>query len=124
MTTFNDLAPWPETVEQATAETLAKNLAVYGLANQQRLLDALGTGDSDSVQLEAIPHIVNAYGLVKLLRALGECDRDRADEVARGLWADWDAGDSLGEWLWEWLTEYGIDPKRVAEVAAQAKPAT
>lgn len=112
--TLNDIAPYPQDQDEVTAEKLTRNLAVYAQANFRWMLDDA----SDGKRREAMMQVVNLYGLVKILRAFTERDPEGADEVARELWADWDAGDSLGEWLWEWLTEYGIDPEQVAEAAA------
>jgi hypothetical protein len=116
MNPLNDLAPYPQTADEVTAENVAKNLALFAYANHWRGLDP-GTSKTD--QHEATAQVVHLYGIVKLLRTLIELDREQANTVARELWADWDAGDSLGEWLWTWLTEYGIDPAQV-ETAAQA----
>lgn len=110
MTALEEIAPYPQNEDEVTAENLAKNLGVYAQLNHRRLLD-LETSKDD--QHEAVIQVVNLYGLVKLLRAFTASNPEAADAAARELWADWDAGDSLGEWLWEWLSEWRIDPELI-----------
>lgn len=45
---------------------------------------------------------VNTYGLALLLLTLHRDNPALADSVAAGLADAWDAGDSLGEWVYEW----------------------
>lgn len=64
--------------------------------------------------------LVQDYGLAYLLAALHRTDPEVADSAAAALADAWDAGDSLGEWAYQWaeeladgkpLTLYGIpDP--------------
>jgi hypothetical protein len=118
---LNDFAPYPEREEDATADCMARNFAVLGHANHCRMLD----GADDTERHEAVALVVSSYGFVYLLREFAAVDKDRADAAARDLWSAWDAGDSLGEWLWEWLkSDYGIDPEAVTCVAEEmlAKP--
>ena len=122
MTKLNDFAPYPEREEEATADRIARNFAVLGHANHRRMYDADANERND-----AVATVVNMYGFVYLLREFAEVDKDRADAAARDLWSAWDAGDSLGEWLWEWLSsDYGIDPAAVTQVVEKmcAEPPT
>lgn len=120
MTGLNNLAPYPRTEDAATAEAMAKSLAVRTQANFVRALD-LPPGHPD--ERAAFNALVSNFAIVYLLRALAEHAPERADEAARGLWSEWEAGDGIGEWAWEWLTEWGIDPEQVRAIteAAMAK---
>lgn len=118
MTKLNDLAPYPQTEDAATAEAMAKNHAVRTQANFVRALD-LPSGHPD--EKSAFNTLVSNFAIVYLLRALAEHAPDHADEVARGLWSEWNAGDSLGEWTWEWLTGWGIDPNQVNRIVEETQ---
>ncbi len=48
---------------------------------------------------------VQGYGLIYLLAVVREIDPTVADIAARDLVAAFDAGDSLGEWVWQWRNE-------------------
>ena len=110
---LNDIAPYPRRESDATADALARNLTVIAQSNWRRMLDTEMGEDTRS----ATNLLVNLYGIVKLLRALQAVAPETADEVARGLWGDWQDGGVLGEWLHAWLTEYGIAPERVDAAA-------
>lgn len=114
MTELNDLAPYPQTEGAATAEAMAKSHAVRTQAAFVRALDLPPGHPDDRAAFNAL---VWNFGITYLLRALAEHAPDHADEVARGLWSEWEAGDGLGEFAWEWLTEWGIDPKQVQAIA-------
>jgi hypothetical protein len=111
---LNDIAPYPRREADATADAMARNLTVVAQLNWRRMLDTETAEDTRA----ATNLLVNLYGIVKLLKALQAVAPETADEAARDLWADWQDGGALGEWLHAWLTEFGIAPERVDEVAA------
>lgn len=115
---LKDLAPYPTSAGEASAEALAKNLACYAHINFRQMLDLDATNDQ---QRQSMGQLVNLYGVVSTLRAFHEAAPDAADKAAADLWTAWDAGDSLGEWLWEWLSGWGIDPDRVIEAADRVR---
>jgi hypothetical protein len=107
--TSSNLAPYPTRVEDVTAHKLARHLAVEA---QRTLRTTMDTAD---VNRDAMARLVYGWGVVFLLRGLQDRTGDTvADAVAQDLWEAWEDGSGLGEWLWEWLTEYGIDPEAVA----------
>ena len=124
MTKLNDFAPYPERDEDATADSIARSTAVSAFARQQ-LIDEYMNDNSPKgkrLYMTEIGTLVNQYGVVFLLRELAEVDPGRADAAAKRLFGDWEDGGSVGEWLWEWLREYGIDPEQVNRAAsAQAR---
>lgn len=62
------------------------------------------------------------HDVAALLRALREVDPTKADEMARFVWGAADAGDSYGEWLYQWMTEEGLDADAIhAEGVAAGK---
>jgi hypothetical protein len=104
----SQLAPWPTSAEDVTADKLARHLAV----GAQRTLRT--TMDAPDVNRDAMARLVYGWGVTFLLRELQERSGVTiADAVAQDLWEAWEDGSSLGEFLWEWLTEYGIDPEAV-----------
>ena len=48
-----------------------------------------------------------------LLEAIRELDPAKADEIAERIIVAAEAGDSYGEWLWQWATELGLDADRL-----------
>lgn len=48
---------------------------------------------------------VEAFGVCYLLAVLHTLDPMVADIAARDLMGQWEAGDSLGEWVWQWRDE-------------------
>lgn len=122
MTALDDLAPWPTTEQEATADALIKSLAVQAYARNVRIE---WPGTEDKVKLAAYSHsigiLVNEYGVIALLRFLKEFHKDVADDAARDLWLDWQDGGVIPELLWDWLTEYKIDPDKVEEIAKAAE---
>lgn len=102
-------APYPTSAEAVTADKLAASLAVSAQRRLRATMDAAGL-DKTAMNL-----LVKEWGVIYLLRELEErAGMKVADDVARELWESWNDGSHLGEMLWEWLTEYGIDPEAVA----------
>lgn len=114
MTTLDDFAPYPAHPDDATAEGLARALAVRAQADfaRARTMDPADPGHSGTVT-----RMIKTVGIVRLLRALAQHAPGQADEIAAQLWAQWDTATGYGESLADWLTEYGIDPAAVNEVA-------
>ncbi|WP_329521198.1 hypothetical protein [Spirillospora sp. NBC_01491] len=110
---LNELAPYPRTEAEVTADALVRNLAVWAYANRSRRRAATTAAERDAATAE----IVNLYGIVKVLRALQTLAPDAADEVARGVWRDWEDGAAVDEWLSLWLAGYGIEPSAVDDAA-------
>jgi hypothetical protein len=103
-----ELAPYPKREEDVTAEGLARYYAVLA----ELRLGRIGL-PGNSVEAETI-------------EVLGYVHEYAADRAARAVWRALDAGEMTGEQLWEWLTEWGIDPDRLrgddgAPVAASSE---
>lgn len=116
MSNLNEIAPYPRSESEVTAESLVRSLMVQAQANRHRMFydrDANG----------AVPggaRLIDVYGVVKLMKVLQTVAPDVADEVARDLWSDWHDGAAVGEWLHAWLLGAGIDPERVNAAASDA----
>lgn len=115
---LDDLAPWPQTEAEATADAVAKAVAVSAWARQVHIHEMGVTDDNYHSQIGIL---VNEYGVVWLLKFLGDFHKDVADDAAREVWAEWEDGSGIHEWLWEWLTGWGIDPAQVAEIAERER---
>jgi hypothetical protein len=130
MSKLNDFAPYPtydrdaeKVVPEVTADNLARNMAVFA-QSQITAVDLLSvdhTEEGKRQYRDRVSILMQTFGVAFLLRALGEeTSQGMADEVAGNLWECWQDGVSVHELLWEWLTEYGIDPAEVSKVAAEA----
>ena len=119
-----DLIKWPELPEDedtATMDTLARYYAqTYQINN-----GAVQVFSPDDPRwARCIERMVHAYTAAYLCRALlrtADCDdtfsiSPDVDGVAREIVKDLNAGDSPGEWVWEWLTGWGMDPDALADV--------
>lgn len=112
---LNDIAPWPRTEDEATADSLGRFLVVQAWAHRTHRR----TATSDTDREWATSEIVNSFGIAWALRALQSVAPDTADEAARDLWLAWEDGAAVEEWLWSWLTGFGIDPAGVDAVAGE-----
>lgn len=107
MTTSNP-APYPTSAETVTAEGLARHMAVQAQRSNMKIMAAA------DMNRDAMARFVYEWSTTFLLReALAHLGPVTADEIARELWEALEDGSSLGEFLWEWLTEYGINPEQV-----------
>lgn len=134
MSTVEKFAPYPRDEDAVTADRLARHMAVAAQLTNSQIFTSMhardaaeGTDraekDSPLAKLTAEVHhltlvnAINEYAIVHLLRALIEHAPGQADEVAKDLWGVWEDGGAVGEWIWEWLTGYGIDPEAVRKAA-------
>lgn len=110
---LNDIAPYPRSVDEVTAYSLGRHLAVQAWVQRTHRRTATSGTDWEWSTSE----IVNLFAIVWLLRALQAVAPETADEAAKDLWLAWEDGGALGEWLHAWLVGFGIDPARVDAVA-------
>lgn len=114
------LAPWPKEEADATAAAMAR----YALVQAQAAYAATWAlpGSAEARELtRAVAVFADRWMLAAVLRALPLVgDAAKADETARNIWADVEAGDSMGERLWEWLTAVGVDPGEITEAVERA----
>lgn len=117
MNALDKIAPYPASEKEATAAAMARCYTAYA---QLHFRISLDHHDRDQAARSS-RSFVSCYGLAYLLRELEKhAGAEAANEVARNLWAEQDAGDGMGEWVWEWLEEYGIDPEAVNKIAEEA----
>lgn len=113
---LDGIAPYPRTGREATADALIKYSAAFGLMHSHI---ALNTASASDPQFQkSIACSVSSFTTAHLLREISRLAPESADAIARDLWSHWEGGE-LGEWLWEWLTEYGIDPAPIEGIAAE-----
>ncbi|MGI5414265.1 hypothetical protein [Actinomadura luteofluorescens] len=115
----NEFAPYPRTVDEATAEAMVRHLAVtarYRMTASDRLVDCR-TAEERTRYLDSVGLMIAEHSLAKTLRALIAHAPDHADEVARRVWTAWEDGAVIVEDLHSWLIGYGIDPERVDAAA-------
>jgi hypothetical protein len=121
---LNDLAPYPPTADQATADAVARAHTIRAQAGFLRNMDHAyftslpGQPGHDEVLADwqrNLGEMVGHFKAAFLTRALIEhAGQEVADEVTRQIHDALDDGGAVGEWLWAWLAGYGIDPVKVA----------
>jgi hypothetical protein len=129
MSSLEKFAAYPTSEQDVTADKLARISAVQAQASWSRIFPLLhakneakgkpNAKDADDIHYLTMANAVAEYTVVHLLRTLQEHAPEKADEVARDIWGTWEDGGAVGEWVWEWLAGYGINPD---EVSAAAKP--
>ncbi|MER6942535.1 hypothetical protein ABT294_00805 [Nonomuraea sp. NPDC000554] len=121
MSPLDQIAPYPKSEEEATAEAMAKHYAAFVQMHYHRAMNLLHHKEQPEKYRLSLNQVTQGYGVLYLLRELEErAGTKQADEVARLLWQEWDSGAGIGYDLWAWLKEYGIDPEAVNKVAVEA----
>ncbi|WP_326642970.1 hypothetical protein OG884_06015 [Streptosporangium sp. NBC_01755] len=127
MTSTDDLAPYPETPEEATAENLARHMAVEAHYSAtlnsprfQLMMAAEKTGenlaDKRSLYMLNQALMLAEHGVAFLLHELQRFAPDQADEVAARMWDMWE-DPPLQAITWDALESYGINPEQVSAAA-------
>ncbi len=127
--TLDDIAPYPATIDEATADRLARHLTVEAYADHaatailyEQANKAIGTPAERSAlgHYQATVNLMLAeWALSFLLRQIIRHAPRIADEMAQTIRENWDHG--LGDILRQVLTEYGIDPNQVTQAALLAE---
>lgn len=119
------VAPYPESDDPEVAVKLARHLAclvqsdIAHTASHYYMRSPVGDKQAARDYVLVIGRMVGNYGTLSLLRTLMLADLDLATGAASQLIDDVNAGEAVGERVWEWLEEYGIDPEKVG---ADTKP--
>lgn len=113
---LNEIAPYPRSESEVTAESLGRHLTVQAWAHRTHRQSATSLADREWATSE----VVNLFGIASFLRALQAVAPETADEAAKNLWLAWDDGGAIDEWLHTWLVGFGIDPERVNAAASDA----
>jgi hypothetical protein len=124
---LDEIAPYPRTVEEATAESVALHLVAEGyMLNSRRsglmrkMVEAEGTPEhAAAMERYAInlSAVTADYAAAKALRTIAAEDAELADTLAKAIWRFWEDGAAVGEELWHWLRQAGIDPDQVEAAA-------
>lgn len=67
--------------------------------------------------MACIVTMIAAHDRYVLLRALHGLSVEVADQAAHDIWLAAEAGDSYGEWVWQWCEEEGLDPGTIRSAA-------
>lgn len=112
----------PEPVNDSTVPNTAENVlrwtAVLGLRAYSDLESMPGKDDPDFTEKALrwflrFHEFTGAFNLHLVLTRLRQLDPAAADETADLIVRAYEAGDSYGEWLYQWVEEHGIDAQRV-----------
>jgi hypothetical protein len=107
MNPLDKIAPYPKCVGDASAEAMARYFAAFAQLHWRLAMDHRDADQARHSTNMAITH----HGLAYLLREMPARDGDR---LAEELWETWDSDGGVGVDLWNWLSEYGIDPDAIA----------
>ncbi len=106
------------------AEEVMRWLAYEGLFCNARSYGLLPRDMTDDLAMmryrENVARFQYAHDLYLALDALREVDPAKADEVAHRTVLAAVAGDSYGEWLWEWADGCGLDADAICEASRDA----
>ncbi|MGA5542725.1 hypothetical protein ACPCIR_12810 [Mycobacterium sp. NPDC051198] len=94
--------------ESDPAATLLGENLEWWIEHSKNYMDGLDWDNPDHQRARAaeINSSVNGYAFIYLLAVLQRIDPKVADLAARDLVGNFDAGDSLGEWVWQWREEF------------------
>ena len=107
-----------------TAENLLRHVVAAGHAASTRMwtqgVPRFEDGETNRRRMERMAvwfwsffEMTGAHDLYLALGALRQVDPTKADEVAEQIVTGYEAGDSYGEWLWEWCERLGLDPQAI-----------
>lgn len=121
----SSLSPFNNPQIENTAENLLRYWAAVGTATASVSIDLVpprddeGNTDPEDEQRFLLNcwQTITAHDEHLLLSALREADPAKADEIADRLIVSAEAGDSYGEWLWQWATESGLDAQAIDDEA-------
>lgn len=93
--------------EREPATTLLVEQLDWWIEHSKSYMDGLDWDNDDHNRIRAahIATSVEGYGAIYLLAVLRTINPKVADIAARDLVAQYDAGDTLGEWVWQWREE-------------------
>ncbi|SHQ46765.1 hypothetical protein [Mycobacteroides abscessus] len=116
--------------EREPAMTLLREQLDWWAAQSQSIHDRDLMNTNKEAWLQSVSSSVSGWGMTYLLAVLQRIAPDVADIAARRLVAEFEAGDSMGEWIFQWSRELGSglplslhgipDPDPLAEFAANA----
>lgn len=84
-----------------------------GRAQRAYVLRERYIGTDPDLHMALIMEMIADHDRYLLLDALNARDPRRADELARAMWMAADAGDSYGEWIYDWCKAEGLDPEAI-----------
>jgi hypothetical protein len=115
--TLNDLSPYPDSLDEVTAEGLARYNAVLALHEYYLRMKLDGTVDGHAWKA-ALHNARTGWAVSLLLRHLiKHAGPDAADKVAKRLWLYWDDTQDVEQQLAAWVIGADIDPSVLAEMA-------
>jgi hypothetical protein len=114
---LRQVAPYPTSEEDVTAEGLVKHLLTQVFLQDARVQERLTAGEPILPVAAVVPGL---WATARLLRAAIDTDSATADALARDIWDAWTDGGALTEWAWHWADSYGLDADRLVAAARTA----
>lgn len=119
MATIRELSQWPERVEDVTVDGIIRAVGVAAQRTWVLNLATISRKDEDGKMIyrSQLQACLGAVGMMGALRALRDANPEAALKFARDYWGMCEDGGAIGEMLWEWLAETGVDPDLVTQAA-------
>ena len=123
---LNNIAPWPQAVDGANDETILQSLTTdaYGAycraraASRRAFAGKTKNPEAVAEYAAALHTLAGWFVSAYLLRSLR--DNVPVQEASQQVWLFLgDEGLDMGEFLFDWLVEHGIDPKQVERTATE-----
>lgn len=121
---MTDVYKWPTrtpTADEMIRYTLSAGLSASAVAVDVHRTFTDAAADL-AYQILVSQRIICAHDTYLLLTALAEVAPERADELAAQMWHAAEAGDSYGEWLYQWAVEAGLDAEAICRRAKASLP--
>lgn len=111
---MNELsAEWPKTAEEA--EDAGRMIRFFGVVGQRAWLAKWKAIDAKdpAEHMRLLEKVLACVAIMGALRDLRAVSQTAADACALRYWEMCEDGGSVGEFLWEWLNQEGINPDTV-----------
>jgi hypothetical protein len=121
----NDVAPYPRTDAQATADALARNAVRAAQFRCAETWNLIKRDDQDgrAIYRNHAAALVAEWALALVLREFAEVDQRAADHAAMLVWQGWEDGETVHTRTWEWARSYGLPEIKDDEEEAPAPAA-
>jgi hypothetical protein len=115
---LDDIAPFPSG-HKVSAKGMATHYAALSLIHHTLTMDHIDFLKQREAYNKSANMAILSYAVAHLLNALAEIG-PQGEQEALELWQDLGDPPGFGPSLWAWLTDAGVDPQAVIELAEQA----
>lgn len=116
VTDLNDIAPWPASEDEVTADSLARAIAVRAYALREWAKANVADSHMHALALSAA---ASALGVVDGLTDPKQADGQRVNARARWMWRTWQDDETADELYHVLSDRFGISPEHVSRLASE-----